>query len=201
MLHVDYIEQSKRTELKVEQDAVVANGGVRMLHCVLGVVTELLELEEVLKEFISYSDENPYIGGSSERDAYITHIGEELGDILWYLAIYERINNVDFSKLPLRNSQGFNSKTIVKLVTDLTDKYKKAVIYGREDAYENITSLLEGTFYLVVSLSKLYCNSDIESIQEANINKLRLRYPDKWDAEHEKNRNIDEEQKIVSESL
>jgi len=76
----------------------------RLLHYVLGLCTEVGELQDTIKKFVAY-------GKAIDR----TNIKEELGDILWYHArmcdlfgfSYEEVMETNINKLKKRYGDKF----------------------------------------------------------------------------------------------
>lgn len=96
---------------------------------------------------------------------------------------------------------GLSQKTehaIIGLVTEageLMDQVKKIKIYGRDPDRAN---LIEEAGDLMWYMAVLADSLDIsfEEIWEKNIAKLASRYPDKFNAEDEANRDLENERKI-----
>lgn len=82
---------------------------------------------------------------------------------------------------------------------ELMDQLKKAAAYGKEldetNLKEEYGDLL---WYIQVGLDELGCT--IEEILQMNINKLRLRYGDKFSNEKANNRNLDQERQVLEGS-
>ena len=77
----EYIKKAERTCSKLETKEL------DNLHQVLGMVTEVGELADVFKKNMAYGKEIDWV-----------NVNEELFDILWYIANFCRINNIDFEK-------------------------------------------------------------------------------------------------------
>lgn len=73
----DYIKQARQTEAKISQEVlermVICS---RAIHATMGLTTEVGELTDMFKKCIFYNKPLDYI-----------NIEEEVGDILWYIAI------------------------------------------------------------------------------------------------------------------
>lgn len=72
-----YDEQALRTEAPAtEEQFVRLDGSYRLLHAALGIQTEAGEFADPVKKWVFYG-----------REIDETNMVEELGDLLWYIAI------------------------------------------------------------------------------------------------------------------
>ena len=115
---------------------------------------------------------------------------EELADMLWYLANYCTFRNYNFERLfdvELSNNLGltFNSSKLQDLV-------KKYIAYNKEISISDESALLEN---LAFNIKKLYGDADIHQSLQNNIDKLRVRFPEKFTEELAKNRDLISERK------
>ena len=91
-----YLEESSVTATKED-----------LLHAVLGMVTEAAELADAIKKEYAYG-----------KPIDNVNIIEELGDILWYIAMatrhlgtsFENLFDVNIAKLRARYPDGFNAR-------------------------------------------------------------------------------------------
>lgn len=135
----------------------------RLLHAAMGICTEvgeLLELESV------------------------EQMMEELGDLLWYVALGLDALGADFDGVePLEVSiRGETpAESLIILGTDLLDLVKKQIFYGREFDAQVAIDLLYG-LQVVISAGLKYGESDwtMDDLIEANVKKLMKRYPEKF---------------------
>ena len=135
------------------------------------------------------------LGIHSEYNEWITatdevNESEELADMLWYLANYCTFRNYSFERLfdvELSNTLGitFNSSKLQDLV-------KKYAAYNKEIDISAESILLENLAY---AIKKMYGDVDILQSLQNNINKLRVRFPEKFDEELAKNRDLAAERK------
>ena len=135
------------------------------------------------------------LGIHSEYNEWITatdevNESEELADMLWYLANYCTFRNYSFERLfdvELSNTLGitFNSSKLQDLV-------KKYIAYNKEISISEESALLEN---LAFNIKKLYGETDIFQSLQNNIDKLRVRFPEKFDEELAKNRDLAAERK------
>jgi len=91
----DYIEQAMRTEscdLNKVAERMVQSRTMRLQHAAMGLVTEAGEFTDALKKHIWY--------GKPQDE---TNLKEEIGDLLWYLAIACDALSTDFETEMERN--------------------------------------------------------------------------------------------------
>ena len=149
---------------------------LNQLHCVIGISTEIAEFADAIVK----------------KDA--TNIKEEIGDIMWYTANLERLTDND-APLPkdMKGVQVFADEWLFG-TQELVDHYKKAVYYGSDvdQLYvkEHLRMIKETICGIVNN-----AGGDIESILETNINKLRIRYPEKFNQDEAENRDLVAERK------
>ena len=132
-----------------------------------------------------HSEYNEWISSTDEINE-----SEELADMLWYLANYCTFRGYNFSRLfdvELKNNLGvtFNSSKLQDLV-------KKYIAYNKEIDMSAESILLEN---LADAISQMYSNKDILQSLQNNINKLKVRFPEKFDEELAKNRDLPAERK------
>lgn len=103
-MQTDFIEQALRTESDVVP--TLTPDGFRLLHAAMGMTTEAGEFMDALKKSFFYN-----------RALDRTNLLEELGDILWYMAIALDALDSDFAaeadrvirKLRTRFPEKFNT--------------------------------------------------------------------------------------------
>jgi len=117
---MNYIEQAKRTESTVFN---VEGGDDRLLHAGIGIATESGEFLDALKKHIFY-------GKALDR----TNLKEELGDLLWYIAIAMDELGTDFDEVQAVN--------IAKLTARYPDKFTLEAAEHRDLTTER--AILEG---------------------------------------------------------
>lgn len=115
---------------------------------------------------------------------------EELADMLWYLANYCTFRNYSFERLfdvelPNNLKLTFNSSKLQDLV-------KKYIAYNKEISISDESALLEN---LAFNIKNLYRRTDIHQSLQNNIDKLKIRFPEKFDEELAKNRDLVSERK------
>jgi len=160
--------------------ADLGNKKLNNLHMKMGLITELAEAIDVYKKKIAYKKDIDYV-----------NLQEELiGDVLWYAVNYCRINKIKLPVMPeaLLESQkpSYTDEQYVKHLIDflkLSMKPKK-----------NISSLIIKIYILSV-----YLNFDFYQSLTNNINKLMVRYPEKFDVNNAVNRDLKTERKRLED--
>jgi hypothetical protein len=128
---------------------------------------------------------------------------EEIIDQFWYIANYctirgfslEEIYN-DRSDFTQEEWEEEVSIYDVKL-SKLQDYVKKYLAYGKKPNSDLEKDAIKGILFILdndLSLNEL----NLEQGLQNNIDKLRVRFPDKFDTEKAINRNLDEERKELS---
>lgn len=163
------------------------------IHMTLGVVSEVLEELPVALHKLDY-----------------VNIGEEIGDAFWYLANYANIWGIETKDTKLTYGQMKEVETLegqFKLIEEsmltlnffigqLADLDKKAFAYNKpvtlEDRSYIMMTILLGLEGLCVKM-----NLDSDVIREKNINKLKVRYPEKFSDELANNRDLTSEYKTL----
>jgi NTP pyrophosphatase (non-canonical NTP hydrolase) len=167
---------------------------MRFLHHAMGLVTESGEMMETQENLV-----------------------EEIGDAFWYLAgmantfefqmvdfairnissISDELNNVIIS-----NSRGSKEiidveiKLLVIEAAQIMDCAKRYFFYGKPlDMPRAIRHI--SRYYTILCALVPYTGISVEEIQRRNIDKLRTRYPAKFDSDLAVNRDIAAEQKAL----
>jgi NTP pyrophosphatase (non-canonical NTP hydrolase) len=155
----------------------------RLLHAVIGVLTEV---EELLDNHI----------GDEQDD---TNRLEEAGDACWYLAIIGREMDLDYPQLIVKTKNDNPMKLVLKIVKNtckLLDMMKKKIYYNKpvdEYLFKTLTNLV------MLDLSD-YMNTydiDIQNSFDVNIAKLKARYGEKFSSERAINRDLETERNIL----
>jgi NTP pyrophosphatase (non-canonical NTP hydrolase) len=174
----EYLEQSEKTmsfEFHCDEKEQ------RILHAVIGILTEI---EELLDN---------HIGDSSDE----INRSEELADAFWYCAIISREYNIDFSQISRKSNNPMETLIrIVKHTCSLLDMLKKKLYYNKPID----ESKFKTNFYEVLLNLSDYANQysiNIEETFDINISKLRARYGGKFSSEKAINRNLDLERSIL----
>ncbi len=192
----DYVEKCKRTESIISEVEI----NTRILHAILGINTEVVELLV-----------------NSEGDCSLTNYIEELGDLNWYIAILCDSLDINFNELLNKaklytmdeleslisnnnistslkyyTSEATIIKKLIVISSDLLDMIKKQIYYKKYYTKEYIIGKIEDIFRLNIHLCSNLSLS-IDNILIVNINKLTARYPDKFCEDKAINRDLDSE--------
>lgn len=138
-------------------------------HMEDGVITEFSELLDPIKKYCAYG-----------KAIDIINIQEELGDAMWYCANSSIVNGVQFTideQLPL----------YVPKEVEQIRSYIKMVLRDFLQ-YQNFRKVSYHIFVLCQSFEL-----DFYETLTKNINKLIVRYPEKFDTEKAMNRDLDAE--------
>ena len=100
-----YQQEASRTFLSKE------DGTIDILHCIVGMQTELGELADAYKKHIFYG-----------KELDITNVSEEIFDMLWYTVNLARIERIDLikgmqnniAKLKVRFPEKFTEKNAIE---------------------------------------------------------------------------------------
>ncbi len=156
-----------------------------LLHCSIGICTEAGELVEAFYE----------------KD--LVNKGEEIADQMWYVSNLARMLNLDIN---IFNHDKDCAKKIIsqKILIDLSynyssellDIFKKHIYYGKELDLKDIERKL---ITIVSNLNNLVdiLDLEMEKLLENNIEKLKIRFPDKFSQENALNRDLDSERKAL----
>lgn len=159
---------------------VQKEGRLTELHCAIGMVTEVTELmEAVLKP---------------DSQSKSINIGEECGDLFWYAANLERIIGWEIHSEP-----ALVSPSPINVVADLVittgsmlDIYKKTMYYDKSIDFPRLLGLLKQTYNNAETLACAF-GHDTAVIKAKNINKLWVRFPEKFSEVNAQVRNLDAE--------
>lgn len=174
----EYIEQALRTESldKFKVDSP------RLLHAVIGINTEFGEL-------LLSTDE--------------TNVVEEVGDILWYIAILADELEASFDEIELLGQKEIDEKNldvddlevVFERVIETLDIMKRALFYG---VPIDELKLIHAVGVVFVALRGI---ANLDQAMVANISKLSRRYPEKFTTEQAVNRDIVAENEVLKSHL
>jgi hypothetical protein len=169
---------------------------INYAHMIMGIFSELNELEDAI-------DNYDYI-----------NISEEASDCLWYLAGYDNIRKTSLfvlteilvkektyydkllltARLFLRLKPQKELANLYKSTSVFCDFVKKNIAYNREIDLKTELLLYGNVVSSVVDIFDYY-GIDIYSSMENVINKLKVRFPDKFTDEYALSRNLELERK------
>lgn len=173
----DYIDQATRTEsidlFKVDTP--------RLLHAAVGMSTEVAEL--------LLSDED------------VTNVKEELGDILWYVAIVASVFELDeIEKLILLCNRELVEedpfRALLGSAGEGLDCIKRNLFYGLDLDEARFGQHVGSVLYAVQILAEDE-GWTLDDLKQANIGKLSARYPEKFTTEAAVNRDVAAEMEAV----
>lgn len=173
----DYQQETKRTLPDL------GNETLNVLHMVLGMNSEFDELYNATDD---------------------VNRSEEVTDIFWYLSNYCNIKDIDlwrvFEVMPnlyyYINLKDDYVEQLQVAISKLTDLEKKKFAYGK--TIERINEL-EAVCEVAKRINDCYAyfNFNPEEAMGKNINKLKVRFPDKFTKENAINRNLVEERNVL----
>ena len=179
-----YTNEVKRTESIMNPlDINVVDLGLtnRVCHAVIGFHTEVDE----------------YI---MARDKFDTiNILEELGDMLWYIAILHHDCELDFT---IDHSEDDYKMVCTNdgLILDGLDLVKKTMFYGKELDVPLLIRIFSINYLTIKRLIETN-GYDIATIMSANIQKLQLRYPNRFNLEDADSRQLQHERAVIEDGL
>jgi len=170
-------------ELAERTCASLGDEKLDLSHMILGIISEQ---EELLQAIVSGDEVN-------QR--------EEMADICWYLANYCTFRDYNFNSLVEEYQYGFELNgwetevsTFDVFSSKLADYVKKYIAYNKPIDRELEERALGGIIY---SFQLEDCDFDFSADLERNINKLMVRFPDKFSQEKALNRDLDTERKVL----
>jgi hypothetical protein len=173
MTFKEYIPLAQRTNADLGSELL------NSVHMTLGLFSETYEMFDVKDE---------------------VNLGEEIADKLWYLAGYITVNNLDLDlefkttrqQLFINGDGDSTGASMVYYESELADYDKKWLAYGKE---KNIDKVKEAVKNLFISYNNLILSEGVNpsQIMQNNIDKLRVRFPDKFTSEHANNRDLEAE--------
>lgn len=166
----EYQESAKRTLPDLGSDKL------NLSHMVMGMSSELSELYD------------------AELKDDSVNIEEEKADIMWYVANYANIRNIDLEALS-QSERLPGNKPVFWYISELTDLVKRYVAYNKPIDINKEYSYLDNIIY---HIKRSYLVTDEERFVKSlknNIDKLRVRYPEKFNDYDAINRNLEQERK------
>lgn len=168
---VEYKEQCKRT-------LPILGEKMDLCHMMLGIGSEYNELQDAI-----YTDN-------------IVNIGEELTDMIWYISNYCNLRGWNVESIwAIQDKEDL--KTLPYTISVLQDRVKKYVAYNKYINPLEEVKILGQLCSIIENYFKFY-NLDLERCLQNNIDKLRVRYPEKFTEHAAINRDIDSEIKELS---
>lgn len=167
---LDKLKDYPALAAKTEKD--LGSMTMRLMHGCLGIQTEVGEIAETVQLYIFSSED------TLDKD----NVVEEVGDVLWYLAILANSLQLDFDveeksvgRLPVAVLSG----ELTILSGRIGDVIKRYAIYNKDIDLTLIQQLLLDTLRVLSSLV-LHSESTLLEAAAQNITKLQKRYPEKY---------------------
>lgn len=154
------------------------------LHMTVGMMTECVELAQAIHV-------------ENEDNIDWVNIEEEVGDLFWYVSNYSNLHNITPEICHLNvNTDTSDFVNIILYAGYLLDIDKKWFAYGKEPDKTIINNDIDALYTLIVFWCTEY-DIDIQNSMDINIQKLKARYPDKFDTEKAINRDLETERNIL----
>lgn len=154
-------------------------------HAACGLVTEVGEIIDQYKRHWFY-----------KKDLDVKNLVEEVGDVLWYLAIGYYALGIEIIKDPAADMEEVTAPsldmTLAKLVRYSSNIFSVAFAYPNEAMESNLDYDLRQLLYFLHFFSKEHDFTIVEAAT-ANARKLAKRYPNGFSSFHAINRNKENE--------
>lgn len=152
-------------------------------HMTLGIISEFGELADAYKKHLAYG-----------KPLDMVNVAEEIADIVWYIA-----NEATFKKYMLTNTAHigwFHYNSFTENLSETlricgADEYLR--ICGADEYSAGVKLECVKSFALSLGLSE----ADFYKALENNIEKLKVRYPEKFTTENALNRDLETERKAL----
>lgn len=189
----EYIDGARRTESSkqpLHADTTALGLTNRMLHGIVGISTEMGEIVEAYQR----------------TNIDLVNVAEEIGDAYWYTAVL--MDELGIVRVDTPAGLGAISacslpKQLVVQSAEMLDKCKKTMFYGKEYDVEALKEQVS-RFYVTLGLfvDGLAEEIDVtkEKIWTINLNKLKIRYPEKFNLTDAEVRDLQAE-RIVLETV
>ncbi len=148
-----------------EGTSIIPKNLLEVSHMIIGMFSEIKELSE------------------AEDKQDNVNISEELIDIAWYASNYAYLRSIDISSYQFPGNGIASVTDIAIAISGLSDYGKKYLAYKREIVKDRREAEIEAYFDLLDQIGQfanLY-NIDLEQGFQNNIDKLRKRFPEKFD--------------------
>jgi len=115
------------------------------------------------------------------------------------MKINEYVKNASTTRAMLRDKKLDNLHMTLGLITEtgeLADVFKKSLAYDKEIDWVNVKEEIGDLMWYIAGLCDIN-NFDLEDILKTNINKLKTRYPDRFDKVRAVKRNLEKERETL----
>lgn len=144
-------------------------------HMTLGLTSEIGELLDAI----------------DNKDS--VNVGEEIGDMFWYLFNLSNMVEIDIDtdyKMDLDKLYFMNF--LIKVNSEIANEVKRYLAYNKQYQKDKIKTLCNQLFFVLKYIANEY-EHDHLTIMFKNINKLKVRYPEKFDEIKAIDRNLENE--------
>lgn len=167
---------------KVFEDDYTKN----LAHMVMGMTSEQNELHSAL-----------------DKEDYVNAL-EEIADIFWYIAGYCTFRN--YKLQDIYNLPSTNIVDYINSISKLTDIVKKAMVYNKEIDIEKEMEYLNNICKNLNAMIDYINNEfdlklDLITALTNNINKLKVRFPDKYSDDLANNRDLNKELEQLQQNI
>lgn len=218
MLLEQYLIESEKTD-NPDQEPVDA----QIVHACFGIITEVIELEQGIDKLHKFKKELSYIINSlyikrtykkevsemikdlkNKIEDAKNNIIEEIGDVCWYIAILIRKFKLSIKMETIIDASSrvtFHCSDMTNLREDvmiIVNKFKRKEFYKKQVDVESIKESIEGLLFWLNLICRSFSIFNIKFAFKKNIEKLRVRYGDKFTCEKALNRDLKKEQEVLS---
>lgn len=158
---------------------------VNLSHMALGISSEVDEIDAA------------YTLSKNNLEDAQKNLTDEVGDIMWYVAGWCTFRGYDLKLVAIGGTQ---TTTMYQAAFKLDDLAKKFLAYGKEFDERADTHLLGDLVYSC----QILCGQldiDFSEVLRKNIEKLQIRYPDKFDQDAAINRDVEAEKKVFDDKV
>lgn len=184
---MEFKEYRELTKVTWVRKATSLEDGLHMVLGISGEIAEIAQANILAAERHAQGDKNPFD---------LNNIREEIGDLMWYVANYFNtfdIDNLVYDEIAPIYSPKYE---MVVVAGNLTDLFKKWFAYGKEPSRIQLEGHIQSVVQVAHNLC-LYFQLEMSNVMEVNINKLRVRYGDKFDAHKAINRDLEAERQAL----
>ena len=159
-------------------------------HYLLGISSEIGEMCSCLKKFVGYN-----------RPLDIVNLGEEMGDILWFISqlVQLKYPNGPISKMVFEKEEERENldreTTLFEGIMQLNLIFARIIWSEKED--KNYQQELYDMVNVLSFIGKLY-DFNLAQLAWINIQKLAVRFPEKFDSQREMMRDLGLEYQTLS---
>ena len=143
-----------------------------------------------------FSEYNELFTAQNKGD--IANYKEETGDFFWYIANYCTFRNINLEAV-IGNDKLELDMTLEDEISKFQDIVKKYIAYNKPIDSEQEVLLLKNITNILIELLTFMEIDSLMDCLERNINKLRIRFPDKFTEENALNRNLELERQTLEE--